>query len=35
MDNNPYFLGITIIVSLLHSVFQFLALKNGNYLSKK
>jgi len=29
LDTNPYLLGITIIVSIVHSVFEFLAFKNG------
>ncbi|KAF5092712.1 hypothetical protein D0Z00_004446 [Geotrichum galactomycetum] len=28
LDSNPYLLGITFIVSLLHSLFEFLAFKN-------
>lgn len=28
LDNNPWFLGLTFLVSLLHSVFDFLAFKN-------
>ncbi|XP_078036752.1 putative lipid scramblase CLPTM1 [Augochlora pura] len=28
LDTNPYLLGLTIIVSTLHSVFEFLAFKN-------
>jgi len=28
LDTNPYLLAVTIVVSLLHSVFEFLALKN-------
>nr|XP_034174735.1 cleft lip and palate transmembrane protein 1 homolog [Osmia lignaria] len=28
LETNPYFLGLTIIVSVLHSVFEFLAFKN-------
>jgi Cleft lip and palate transmembrane protein 1 (CLPTM1) len=28
LDTNPYLLGITVLVSLLHSVFDFLAFKN-------
>jgi len=31
LDTNPYLLGITIIVSIVHSVFEFLAFKNGEY----
>lgn len=29
LETNPYLLGLTIIVSILHSVFEFLAFKNG------
>ena len=29
MDTNPYILGLTVIVSIVHSVFEFLAFKNG------
>ena len=29
LDTNPYFLGLTVAVTLLHSVFDFLAFKNG------
>ena len=29
LETNPYLLGLTVIVSLLHSVFEFLAFKNG------
>jgi hypothetical protein len=28
LDTNPYLLGITVIVSIVHSVFEFLAFKN-------
>lgn len=28
VDTNPYLLGITVVVSLLHTVFEFLAFKN-------
>lgn len=31
LDANPYLFAVTIVVSLLHSVFEFLALKNGTY----
>lgn len=30
MDTNPWLLGLTMVVSLLHSLFDFLAFKNGN-----
>ena len=29
MESNPYLFGLTMIVSALHSLFEFLALKNG------
>ena len=29
LETNPYLLGLTIIVSFLHSIFEFLAFKNG------
>lgn len=29
LEGNPYLLAITMVVSLLHSVFDFLAFKNG------
>ncbi|XP_019851794.1 PREDICTED: cleft lip and palate transmembrane protein 1 homolog [Amphimedon queenslandica] len=29
LDTNPYLLGLTVIVSIIHSVFEFLAFKNG------
>jgi hypothetical protein len=29
LEGNPYLLGITMIVSLLHSIFDFFAFKNG------
>lgn len=29
LETNPYLLGMTIVVSILHSVFEFLAFKNG------
>lgn len=32
LETSPYLLALTIIVSLLHSVFEFLAFKNGNVL---
>ena len=31
LDTNPWILGLTVAVSLLHSVFDFLAFKNGTY----
>ena len=32
LDTNPYLLGLTVAVSILHSVFDFLAFKNGNLI---
>lgn len=32
LETSPYLLALTIIVSLLHSVFEFLAFKNGKVL---
>ena len=29
LDTNPYLLGLTFIVSVIHSIFEFLAFKNG------
>lgn len=29
LDTNPYLLGMTFMVSIVHSVFEFLAFKNG------
>lgn len=29
METNPYLLGLTIVVSIVHSIFEFLAFKNG------
>lgn len=29
LETSPYLLGITIFVSILHSVFELLAFKNG------
>lgn len=34
LETSPYILAATIIVSILHSVFELLAFKNGNYLVK-
>ncbi len=33
LDTNPYLLGLTVAVSILHSVFDFLAFKNGKIFS--
>ena len=29
LETNPYLLGLTFVVSIVHSVFEFLAFKNG------
>ena len=29
METNPYLLGLTVVVSIVHSIFEFLAFKNG------
>lgn len=29
LETNPYLLGLTIVVSIVHSIFEFLAFKNG------
>ena len=29
METNPYLLALTVIVSIVHSIFEFLAFKNG------
>lgn len=29
METNPYLLGLTVVVTIVHSVFEFLAFKNG------
>lgn len=31
LETNPYLLGLTIVVSIVHSVFEFLAFKNGEF----
>lgn len=31
LETSPYLIGLTVIVSLLHSVFELLAFKNGEY----
>lgn len=31
LETNPYLLALTIIVSIVHSVFEFLAFKNGRW----
>ena len=33
LETSPYLLGLTVAVSILHSVFEFLAFKNGALLS--
>lgn len=32
LDTNPYLLAVTVTVSIVHSVFEFLAFKNGMIL---
>jgi hypothetical protein len=32
LDSNPYLFGLTMLVSALHSLFEFLAVKNGTSL---
>ena len=34
LETNPYILGVTIVVSLVHTVFEFLAFKNGTVITK-
>lgn len=34
LDTNPYLLAVTVCVSVVHSVFEFLAFKNGKYTVK-
>lgn len=29
VETNPYLLGLTVVVSIVHSIFEFLAFKNG------
>lgn len=29
VETNPYLLGLTVAISILHSIFEFLAFKNG------
>lgn len=31
LETSPYLLGATVLVSILHSVFELLAFKNGNH----
>lgn len=33
VETNPYLLALTVIVSLVHSVFEFLAFKNGELVA--
>ena len=33
LETNPYLLALTVVVSIVHSVFEFLAFKNGKYMS--
>ena len=32
LETNPYLLGLTFVVSILHSIFEFLAFKNGEFV---
>lgn len=32
LETNPYLLAMTVIISIVHSVFEFLAFKNGKFL---
>ena len=32
METNPYLLGLTVVITIVHSVFEFLAFKNGTYV---
>lgn len=34
VETNPYLLGLTAVVTLLHTVFDFLAFKNGKTETK-
>lgn len=34
LETSPYLLALTILVSILHSVFELLAFKNGRYSCK-
>ena len=31
LETNPYLLALTFVVSIVHSVFEFLAFKNGKF----
>ena len=33
IETNPWLLGLTVFVSLLHTIFDFLAFKNGSQIS--
>ena len=35
LETNPFLLAVTVTVSVLHSVFEMLAFKNGNKYTKK
>jgi uncharacterized membrane protein len=35
IETNPILLGLTFVISLLHSVFEFLAFKNGTVVVVK
>lgn len=32
IDTNPYLLALTVVITLIHNVFEFLAFKNGIFL---
>ena len=32
LETNPYLLILTVVVSIVHSVFEFLAFKNGKQI---
>jgi len=32
VDTNPLFFGLTLLVSMVHSVFEFLAYKTGKFI---
>lgn len=31
LETSPYLLALTVLVSITHSIFEFLAFKNGNH----
>ena len=34
LDTNPYLLALTVVITLVHNVFEFLAFKNGKNIFK-